>query len=133
MSNVQEVRKVVFLMNGDSPCGPDGFPGTFYQHCWEIVGEDVTRMVRAFFCGFSLPRFITHTNLVLIPKKEIVKQMGDLRPISLSNFVNKIFSRLLLERISDIIPQLIFPNQIGFIREGAFRRMFYWLRRLLGI
>lgn len=74
-------------------------------------------MVNAFFCGFSLPRFITHTNLVLIPKKEKVKQIGDLRPISLSNFVNKIFSRLLLERLSKIIPHIISPNKTGFVKE----------------
>ncbi|KAF3674344.1 putative magnesium transporter NIPA2-like isoform 1 [Capsicum annuum] len=37
----------------------------------------------------ELPRYAANTNLVLIPKKEIVRTFGDLRPISLSNFVDK--------------------------------------------
>lgn len=67
-------------------------------------------MIKAFFCGRVLPRHITHTNLVLIPMKEKVKNMGDLRLISLSNFANKIFSRLILERLTCCIPQLISQN-----------------------
>lgn len=65
-----EVKKAVFELNGSSAAGPDGFTGLFFQKCWEIVAEDVRRGVRAFFCGQELPRFITHTNLVLIPKKD---------------------------------------------------------------
>lgn len=42
--------------------------------------------------------------------------MGDIRPISLSNFVNKIFSKLLLERMSNIIPLIISPNQTRFVK-----------------
>lgn len=42
--------------------------------------------------------------------------MGDLRPMSLSNFINKVMSRLLLERMNDIIPLLISPNHTGFVR-----------------
>lgn len=47
-------------------------------------------VVKAFFCGQELPRYITHTNLVLIPKKEFPKTFSDLRPISLSGFLNKV-------------------------------------------
>nr|XP_009757417.1 PREDICTED: uncharacterized protein LOC104210257 [Nicotiana sylvestris] len=36
----------------------------------DIVEEDVVEMVKAFFNGQDLPRFITHTNLVLLPKKK---------------------------------------------------------------
>lgn len=66
-------------------------------------------MVNAFFCGYQLPRVIIHM-MVLVPKEEKVKQLVDLRPTSLSNFMNKIFSRLLLERMSMIIPKIISLN-----------------------
>nr|XP_016500520.1 PREDICTED: uncharacterized protein LOC107818927 [Nicotiana tabacum] len=46
-------------------------------------------MVKAFFNGHELPRYITHTNLVLLPKKKEVVSFSDMRPISLSNFINK--------------------------------------------
>lgn len=72
-------------------------------------------MVKAFFYGQEIPRFITQTNLVLIPKKEIVKTFGDLRPIRLSTFANKIILRVLHERIVDLIPSIITPNQSDFV------------------
>lgn len=66
-------------------------------------GEDIHKMVKAFVRGAELPRYITHTNLVLIPKNVALNTLSDLRPISLSNFVNKIFSRIIHERIKIVL------------------------------
>lgn len=68
-------------------------------------------MVNAFFNGQELPRFVNHTNLVLIPKKKEVTTFSDMRPISLSNFVNKIFSRVIHERLVSLLPNLISDEQ----------------------
>lgn len=111
-----EVKKVVFGLNKDSTSGSDGFSGHFFQDSWDIIKEDVTNMVRAFFSGQQLPRFITHTNLILIPKKENVKTFVDLRPISLSTFINKIISRLLHGRMAKCLPFIISRNQFGFVK-----------------
>lgn len=77
-------------MNGESASGLDRCSGLFFQSCWSIIGKDITNMVKAFFCGGELTRYMSHTNLVLIPKKEVVSNYGDLRPISLCTFINKI-------------------------------------------
>ncbi|XP_060182538.1 uncharacterized protein LOC132612249 [Lycium barbarum] len=90
----EEVKQAVFGLNSTSAGGPDGFTGLFFQTCWDIVGDDIFNMVWYFFRGFELPRYITHTNLVLLPKKKDVQTFSDMRPISLSNFVNKVFSRV---------------------------------------
>lgn len=114
-SIIDEVKTVVNALNGDSSYGPDRFSGTFFQQCWEIMGEDVTKVVKAFFCRHMLPRFVTHTNIVLLPKTECVKSFTDLRPISLSNFINKIISRIIHERISRVLPKLISSNYTRFV------------------
>jgi hypothetical protein len=32
----EEVRRVVFKMNGDKASGPDGFSMAFFQVCWDV-------------------------------------------------------------------------------------------------
>ncbi|XP_059310169.1 uncharacterized protein LOC132061351 [Lycium ferocissimum] len=41
---------------------------------------------------------------------------SEMRPISLSNFVNKVFSRVIHERMVHLLPKLISQNQAGFVR-----------------
>ncbi|XP_060170379.1 uncharacterized protein LOC132601294 [Lycium barbarum] len=112
----EEVKRAVFELKGDSACGPDRLSGTFYHACWDVVGMDVFRLVKAFYEGHTLPKSITHTNLVLFPKKPLVQSFADLRPISLSNFINKVISRVVYGRLDSILPQLISSNQSGFVK-----------------
>lgn len=85
---------MVFSLSGDNIEGLGGFNGAFYHHCWDVVDDEIWNMVKAFFCGFELPRFITHTNVMLISKQEKVARLEELRPISLCSFVNKVFQDL---------------------------------------
>ncbi|KAL3354029.1 hypothetical protein AABB24_018605 [Solanum stoloniferum] len=80
------------------------------EHC-----VDISNMVRVFFYGQELPRFITYTNMILILKK-VVDNFGDLRPISLSTFTNKIISRMLHERLVAVLPGIISQHQAGFMK-----------------
>ncbi|XP_019232974.1 PREDICTED: uncharacterized protein LOC109213617 [Nicotiana attenuata] len=79
----EEIKYAVMGLNGDSAGGRDGFTGAFFHSCWDIIGEDIMAMVQAFFTGHELPRYILHTNLVLLPKKKQVETFSYMRPISL--------------------------------------------------
>lgn len=50
------------------------------------------------------------------PKKRICSFFSDLRSISLSNFLNKVLSRIIHDRIEKVIPKIISPNQSGFVK-----------------
>ncbi|XP_070057367.1 uncharacterized protein [Nicotiana tomentosiformis] len=113
---IDEVKSAVFALSGDSASGPGGFTGLFYQHCWDIVGEDIFRLPIELYGGAFLPKPVTHTNLVLLPKKPKVQTFSDLRPISLSNFINKVISSVLHDRLEKILPSLISANQPGFVK-----------------
>lgn len=93
--------------------------GVFYKESWDSITEDVYQIVVAFFCGFNLPRFITHTNLKMQPKKLIVNTFSDMRSISLSNFVNKNFSTLIHNRIKRLLPEIISTKQASFFHERS--------------
>jgi len=44
----EEVRKVVFAMNGDKAPGPDGFTMAFFQACWEVLRLDIMEVFSDF-------------------------------------------------------------------------------------
>lgn len=73
-------------------------------------------MINGFLAGNQIPKAITHTCLVFIPKVDNVQAFNDLRPISLSNFSCKIISSLMNKQLSPLMNKLISPNQIGFIK-----------------
>lgn len=112
----EEIKEVAFSLNSNSACGSDDFSEKFFQSCWEIIKEDVVKMVVAFFCGRELPRYVTHTNLVLIPKKEQVSSFTDLRPIGLRTFINKVISKVIHGRLIEVLPVIISKNQTGFMK-----------------
>ncbi|KAJ6776826.1 REVERSE TRANSCRIPTASES [Salix koriyanagi] len=110
-----EVRTVVFECDANSVAGPDGFSGFFYQHCWDIIGEDLVEAVIDFFNGGAIPKGASSTTIVLIPKVPHLKTWSDFRPISLCTMFNKIITKILTNRLSRILPKIILPFQSGFI------------------
>ncbi|XP_062103848.1 uncharacterized protein LOC133814961 [Humulus lupulus] len=110
-----EVRMALFQMHPDKSPGPDGMTPAFYQKFWSIVGSDVVSFVRSFFSSGSLPTGVNDTNVVLIPKKKNPEQMGDLRPISLCNVLYKVASKVLANRMKQVLDQVISDSQSAFI------------------
>ncbi|XP_071926511.1 uncharacterized protein [Coffea arabica] len=80
---LEEVRRVVFAIDGESAAGPDGFTGKFFTFAWDIIAQDVHKAIVSFFCGAKLPRFITSTSIVLIPKDLNPQDFSKFRPISI--------------------------------------------------
>ncbi|XP_019252907.1 PREDICTED: uncharacterized protein LOC109231725 [Nicotiana attenuata] len=72
----EEIKYVVFGLNGESAGGPDGFSRFFFQTCWEIIGDDVVNMVKAFFCGHELPRVIHERLVGMLPNLISEEQAG---------------------------------------------------------
>ncbi|XP_071920660.1 uncharacterized protein [Coffea arabica] len=113
----EEVKRVVFEMDGDSAAGPDGFTGQFFTFAWDVIAQDVYNAVLSFFCGAELPCFVTSTSIVLIPKVPSPQDFSKYRPISLCNFFNKVLSRILADRLASILPKIVSPQQTGFVKD----------------
>uniref|UniRef100_A0A803NLH2 Reverse transcriptase n=1 Tax=Cannabis sativa TaxID=3483 RepID=A0A803NLH2_CANSA len=95
----EEVKSALFQMHPDKSPGPDGLTLGFFQKCWNVVKNDIVRLVQDFFLTGSLPTSLNHTNIILIHKKKQPTAMGDLRPISLCNVIYKIILLVLEEHL----------------------------------
>lgn len=71
-TTLDEAKHAIFDINGDSSTDPDDLTDTFYQACRDIAGNNLLRMFIDFFYGNTLSKSITYTDLVLLPKREII-------------------------------------------------------------
>lgn len=110
----KEVKQTIFHMHADKSPGPDGMSPDFYHKFWPTVGGDVIRMVKTFFETGVFGEQYTDT-IVLVPKKENPQHMTDLSPISLCNVRYKIASKVLANRLKDVIDLIISEEQSAFI------------------
>ncbi|CAL1400647.1 unnamed protein product [Linum trigynum] len=113
----EEVRKTVFAMGAKQAPGSDGFTGKFFKAFWGIVGDSVVDAVCSFFTTGRMLRSFNHTWLTLIPKVDNVESMRQLRPISLCQFVYKIITKILAERLSGLLSNIVSSSQNAFIRD----------------
>ena len=97
--------------------GLDGMPSLFYQHFWPVLNIDVTQAVLSWLNLRTLPSLINHTFITLIPKNNSPKYVHEFRPISLCNFLYKIFFKVLANRLKKILPAIITKHQSAFTKH----------------
>ena len=79
------------------------------------MGDKVVLAVLDFLNNGIMLFEINHTNIVLIPKIKNPMKMSDFRPISFCNVIYKIISKVLANRLKQVLPQIIFPTQSAFV------------------
>jgi hypothetical protein len=94
-----KVWEVVRDMNGDKAPGLDGFFMACFQKCWEVMKEDILKVFKEFHSRGKFEKIFNATFVSLVPKKAIVVDIKDFRPISLVGGVYKIISKVLANRL----------------------------------
>lgn len=59
---------------------------------------------------------ISHTIISLIPKMEVATLIKEFRTISLCNVVYKVVTKILANKLKDIMNELVAPNQCSFVQ-----------------
>ncbi|KAA3469415.1 reverse transcriptase [Gossypium australe] len=95
--------------------GIDGLPGSFFKEHWQTLGEDVLKMCHEILNNTNNVFSLNETLLVMIPKVENPCDMTNYRPISLCRFVYKMVSKVLANRLKEVIPLCISLNQSAFV------------------
>ena len=110
-----EVEDTVFQLGPHKAFSSDGIPAFFFHELWPIVKTDVISIVQAFFHSGSLFKPLNHIFITLIPKVTYPEEVNHFRPISLSNVIYKVISKILVNRLKPLMDTLITPYQNAFI------------------
>lgn len=104
---VEEVKKAVWLLDGNKVPGPDGFTIVFYKTCWEVIKEDLMQVFKDFYEKSFLDKGSNATYISLMPKREGTDQLSDFRPVSLVGSTYKILSKCLALRLKAVLPGIV--------------------------
>ena len=115
----EEVWEALKEMGELKALGADGMPVLFYKKFWSMVGEKVKEEVLAVLNGEDMPEGWNETVIVLIPKISSPEKLKDLRPINLCNVVYKIISKVLPNRLKQVLPEIISPSQSAFLCQAG--------------
>ncbi|KAF7135390.1 hypothetical protein RHSIM_Rhsim08G0109800 [Rhododendron simsii] len=110
-----EIHTALMDMGPSKAPGVDGMTALFYHSYWSTVGEDVVAAVKSFFHSSHLLRSVNQTLITLIPKVSCPTTPGQFRPISLCNVSYKLITKILANRLRDILPSIISENQSAFV------------------
>ncbi|XP_023634308.1 uncharacterized protein LOC111829455 [Capsella rubella] len=111
----KEIKDALFMMNPEKAPGPDGMTALFFQQAWGVVKEDLVFVVNSFFQDGVFDKRLNRTNICLIPKVERPTRMAEFRPISLCNVSYKVISKVLCQRLKQVLPGLISETQSAFV------------------
>ncbi|KAL0307069.1 UNVERIFIED_CONTAM: Retrovirus-related Pol polyprotein from type-2 retrotransposable element R2DM [Sesamum radiatum] len=114
-SNPTEVKTAVFQISDNKAPGPDGYTSCFFKKAWNIVGDLVCRAVMDFFRSGRMLRQLNHTVIALVPKSEHSPSVADYRPISCCNMIYKVITKIIADRLSPALVQLIDSSQAAFV------------------
>lgn len=113
--NRDEILKTVKSLYPIKAPGPDEMSALFFQHYWDIVGNDVVTTIQNIFRRGVFPQVLDDSFIVFILKSIHFTSFNQTRPISLCNTLYKIFSKILVSLLRPLLHGLISPNRSEFV------------------
>lgn len=114
-SEEELLRTIKSATKKKSP-GPDGITYEFYLVHFDLLKEELLRLFNGFLDNSLIPmENFSNGIITLIPKTAKSDELKDFRPISLLNTDYKIFTKLIANRISEVIVEVIDEGQTAVV------------------
>ena len=113
---LEEMEKVVKLMPNNKSPGLDGIPIEFYKQYWELIGDEVHKIISEALDGGELTTSQRRTAVILLYKKGERKDIKNWRPLKKINTDRKIGSKIMTERLKKVLHKIIHEDQTGGIK-----------------
>ena len=114
---MEEVETAFKQMAPMKALSPDGMPPLFYKTYWSLLGSDVSYSILHYLNTRVLPPSLGNSFITQIPKVKNIEYVHQFRPTSLSNVLYRIFSKVLANKLRDIMPLLISEHQSAFMSD----------------
>ena len=111
----KEVHQALKQMAPTTAPSPNGMSPIFCKSFWKIVGDDVTKIVLNALNTGVVHDSLNATFISLIPKIKNPKRVSDFRPISFCNVIYKLISKVLVNRLKQVLPNIVSGSQSAFL------------------
>ena len=111
----KEVCGVLRDLQGDKAPGPDRFTIAFFQHCWQVLQEDIMGFFQEVYEQGQFEKSLNANFIALIPKKPNALNIKDFRPISLIGSIYKLLAKVLANRLRGVLDGLVSKSQNAFV------------------
>ncbi|CAH2091439.1 unnamed protein product [Euphydryas editha] len=109
-----EVKKAILSQKPDKAPGPDEITNEILKGTLESVVPLLTKIYNDILLSGYIPEQWETSHIVLIYKKGLKEDIGNYRPISLMTNIYKVFSKIILDRISTTLDENQPMEQAGF-------------------
>ncbi|XP_075162787.1 uncharacterized protein LOC142235420 [Haematobia irritans] len=116
--DLQEIKDAILNLKIDKSAGNDNISPRFIQECVEKISPFLKEIFNKMIYSCEYPDILKIHKTVPIPKKANPKSEGDFRPISILSTIDKVFERIIYEKLSNYFEcnKLLYDLQFGFRR-----------------
>jgi hypothetical protein len=111
----EEVHDSLFSLQKGKIRGPDGLNMEFYVGFYELLKDDLLKVVRESQSSGKVLGCLNSTFLALIPKNQSGRSFSDYHLISCCNIIYKIISKVIAYRLKLMLSDVISKEQFGFL------------------
>ena len=130
--NKNELKQAIYQMkNGKSP-GIDGIPVEYYITFYETLENDLIQLYNnILFSEKSITNTMKQAIITLIPKKGNLNKLKYWRPISLMCIDYKILTKILANRLKNVLPHIISKEQTCSIPNRTIFNNLFQIRDII--
>ncbi|KAL9974209.1 hypothetical protein ACROYT_G011222 [Oculina patagonica] len=113
----EECKNVLESFQNDKSPGEDGFTVEFYKFFYDLLGENLLACLNEAYEVNELTISQRRGIITLLPKEDgSLLDLHNWRPITLLNVDFKIAAKAIAKRLEKFLPNLIHPDQTGFVK-----------------